>query len=126
MGWQSRKGPEAPSWGVTAPIRAIFAAGTIGVVGGWLALTGGLAPAGAQALFPSSAGAQFCMLRRAGVSYKDALRASIKNNINIAAPRQEIRMGDGTIVDVTTIEMVDYIVRVCPQYLDRRRGGTNV
>lgn len=126
MGRQSRKGPEAPSRGTQRPIRAIFAAGTVATVGGWLALAGGLAPAGAQALFPNSAGAQFCMLRSVGVSYNDALRVSIRDNMNPTAPRSQVRIGNGTLVDVTTLQMVDYIIQACPQYLDRRKGGTDV
>lgn len=126
MARQSHKGPEAPSRGAQAPIRAAFALGTVSVVAGWLALTGGLPPASAQALFPNSAGAQFCMLRGVGVSYNEALRSAVRDNIDNSAPRRMVTMGNGSVVDVTTIQMVDYILQVCPQYLDRRSGGTNV
>jgi hypothetical protein len=123
---QSQQSPKAASRAAQAPIRPLFALATVAVVGGWLAAAGGLPGARAQALFPNSAGAQFCMLRRAGASYNEALRIAIGNNINPNAQRHDVRLRSGAVVDLTTLQMVDYIVKACPHYLEPRVGGVNV
>ena len=73
-------------------------------------------PVAADIAYPNTAGADYCSMRRNGVSHDSALDAAIRDNWENDYDAPMITMQDGSKVAKDTYEMADYINVMCPDY----------
>ena len=68
--------------------------------------------------YPNTAGAEYCSMRRNGVSHSSALEMAISENWDSDYTAPKMTMADGTRTDRSTYEMADYITTMCPSYFN--------
>ena len=75
-------------------------------------------PAQPQSFYPELMGQRFCELRRAGVSYDQAVRAAIAESWSHSRPAYYVTI-NGQRVSADAISAAMYAMTVCPQYAQR-------
>ena len=73
------------------------------------------APAVADIRYPNTAGADYCRMRKNGVSHDSALELAIRDNWDSDYVSPTITMSDGRTTDKDSYEMADYINTMCPE-----------
>ena len=68
--------------------------------------------------YPNTAGAEYCSMRRNGVSHDSALERAIANNWDSDYTSPKMYMNDGTRTSQDSYEMADYITTMCPSYFN--------